>query len=179
MTELSSGEQARKARTTAKTLVLGVGNPILSDDGVGIHVLRQLEKKYWGIAGLEFDELFTGGLSLAERFVGYEKVIMIDALALEAGQPGEVHRLSIDDFKKTVRSYCVHDCNLATAYELLKKELGAEQLPQDVTIIAIEALELNEFGETLSEPVKQAIPKAIALVEQELAELLQKKCSDA
>ncbi|NHJ33323.1 MAG: hydrogenase maturation protease [Asgard group archaeon] len=85
----------------AEILVLGVGNPILSDDGVGIHVVTELEKNYSNISKIEFDELSTGGLSLAERFIGYKKVIMIDALALEDGKPGEVHRLTIDDFKRT------------------------------------------------------------------------------
>ena len=76
----------------AEWLILGVGNPILSDDGVGIHVVRALQKKYSNIPSIELDELDTGGLSLAERFIGYKKVVMIDALALEGGKPGQVHR---------------------------------------------------------------------------------------
>ncbi|MHA1186122.1 MAG: hydrogenase maturation protease, partial [Candidatus Heimdallarchaeota archaeon] len=93
----------------AETLVLGVGNPLLSDDGVGNHVVRELQKKYSIIPSIEFDELDTGGLSLAERFIGYKKVVMIDALALEGGKPGQVHRLTIDDFMVTKRQFCAHD----------------------------------------------------------------------
>ncbi|NHJ32057.1 MAG: hydrogenase maturation protease [Asgard group archaeon] len=158
----------------ANVLVIGVGNPILSDDGVGIHVLREIEKKYSHLSDLEFDELSTGGLSLAERFIGYKKVIMIDALALENGTPGEVHKLTIDEFKSTIHMYCAHDCNLPTAYDVLKKELGPEKLPDDVIIIGIEAERFDEFSESLSDKVAEAVPKAVALVEEELSKLFPK-----
>ena len=157
----------------AEILVLGVGNPILSDDGVGIHVLREIKEKHSDKPGLEFDDLSTGGLSLAERFIGYKVVIMIDALALENGTPGEVHRLTIDDFKKTKRMYCAHDCNLATAYDVLNEELGPEKLPDEVIIIGIEAEKFDEFSESLSEKVAKAVPKAVAMVEEELSRILE------
>ena len=159
----------------AEWLVLGVGNPILSDDGVGIHVIRELQKEYSNIPGLELDELDTGGLSLAERFVGYKKVIIIDALALENGKPGDVQRLTIDDFMSTKRMYCAHDCNLATAYDVLKEELGEDKLPDEVIIIGIEIKDFESFSEILSEKVAKAIPKAIKMVEKELEKILPKK----
>ncbi|HUT82248.1 MAG TPA: hydrogenase maturation protease [Candidatus Bathyarchaeia archaeon] len=172
MNELSS--QVFNKTTTAEWLILGVGNPILSDDGVGVHVVRKLQKKYSHIPALEFDELSTGGLSLAERFIGYKKVIMIDALALENGTPGEVHKLTIDEFKTTIHMYCAHDCNLPTAYDVLKKELGAEKLPEEVIIIGIEAERFDEFSESLSPKVEQAVPKAVLMVEEEIKKILPK-----
>ncbi|MHA1628593.1 MAG: hydrogenase maturation protease [Candidatus Heimdallarchaeota archaeon] len=168
MTGYSSLTQFKTA--SKRWLVLGVGNPILSDDGVGIHVLRVLKEKYADAPMLEFDEYDTGGLSLAERFVGYEKVIMIDALALENGTPGEVHRLTIVDFMTTKRMYCAHDCNLATAYDILKEKLGAELLPEEVVIIGIEIEKFDAFSEELTEKVANAVPKAVALVENEIKE---------
>jgi hydrogenase maturation protease len=172
MTEYSS--KIFNKTSNADVLILGVGNPILSDDGVGIHVLREIEKKYSYLSGIEFDELSTGGLSLAERFIGYKKVIMIDALALENGTPGEVHKLTIDEFKSTIHMYCAHDCNLPTAFDVLKKELGPEKLPDDVIIIGIEAERFDEFSESLSDKVAEAVPKAVALVEEELSKLFPK-----
>ena len=159
----------------AEWLILGVGNPILSDDGVGNHVVRKLKKKYFNVPSLEFDELDTGGLSLAERFVGYKKVVMIDALALHDGKPGQVLRLTIDDFMSTKRMFCAHDCNLATAYEVLREELGEDKLPEEVVIIGIEIEDFDSFSETLSEKVAKAIPKAIKMVEKELEHILPKK----
>jgi hydrogenase maturation protease len=159
----------------AEILILGVGNPILSDDGVGIHVVKKLEKNYSHISNIEFDELSTGGLSLAERFIGYNYVIMVDALALEDGTPGEVHRLTIDDFKKTKHMYCAHDCNLATAYDVLIKELGPEKLPEEVVIIGIEVERYDSFSEELSETVQKSVPIAVKMVEDELTKILPKK----
>ncbi|MHA1245218.1 MAG: hydrogenase maturation protease [Candidatus Heimdallarchaeota archaeon] len=156
----------------AEWLVLGVGNPLLSDDGVGNHVVRELKKKYSIIPNIEFDELDTGGLSLAERFIGYKKVIMIDALALENGKAGQVHRLTIDDFMVTKRQFCAHDCNLATAFAVLKEELGEDKLPNEVIIIGIEIEDFDSFSEVLSEKVAKAVPKAVNMVEKELKEIL-------
>ena len=82
--------------------------------------------------------------------------------------------LSIDDFMSTKRMYCAHDCNLATAYDILKTELGADKLPNEVIIIGIEIEHFDEFSETLSEKVEKAIPKAVKMVEEELKQILQK-----
>ena len=152
----------------ASTLILGIGNLILSDDGVGIHVVRELKKKFSSNTDLEFAEISTCGLSLAERFIGYKKVILIDALALENGSPGRVHKLTMNDFNNTIHMYCAHDCNLATAYSILLQELGSEKLPVDVKIIGIEVGKFDEFSTTLSKKVQKALPKAVALVIEEL-----------
>ncbi|MFW9922116.1 MAG: hydrogenase maturation protease [Candidatus Thorarchaeota archaeon] len=158
---------------SGKSLIIGVGNPILSDDGVGIHIVKILQKKFQHISNLEFDELSTGGLSLAERFIGYKNVLMIDAMALEGGIPGAVYRLTIEDFKNTVHTYCAHDCNLATAYEILKEKLGAEKMPENVVIIGIEVEVITEFSETLTKTVQKALPEAIALAEEEIREFIK------
>ena len=155
-----------------KALILGVGNPILSDDGVGIHVMRELQKKYSHLSCFEFDEVSIGGLSLAERFIGYDHVIMIDALALEGGIPGSVYRHTTDDYRTTIHTYCAHDCNLATAYDVLRKELGEDKLPSDIVIIGVEVEVINEFSEELSESVKNAVPKAIEIAEKEMKRIL-------
>lgn len=171
----SISSEAKTPTEPAKTLVLGVGNPILSDDGVGIHIVKKLQKKFQYYPHLEFDELSTGGLSLAERFIGYRNVLMIDAMALQDGIPGDVYRLTIEDFKNTIHTYCAHDCNLATAYEILKEELGAEKMPENVVIIGIEVEIYNEFSETLSETVQKALPEAIALAEKEIRGFIEQK----
>lgn len=170
MTEISSLNYNNTGN--APILVIGVGNPILSDDGVGIHIVREIEKKYSGNSKIDFDEVSIGGLSLVERFIGYEKVIMIDGLALQGGTPGDVYKFSIDDFRTTIHTYCAHDCNLATAYDLLKSELGEEKLPKDITIIGIEVETIDQFSESLTKTVQDAVPEAITIIEQELEKIL-------
>jgi hydrogenase maturation protease len=166
MTRVSSEVSQLQKKST--TLILGVGNPILSDDGVGIHVMRELQKKYSHIPNLEFDEVSIGGLSLAERFIGYDQVIMIDALALEGGKPGDVYRHTINDYRTTIHTYCAHDCNLATAYDILKEQLGEGKLPAEIVIIGIEVEIINKFSEELSDTEKKAMPKAPNIAEEEI-----------
>ena len=74
-----------------KTIVLGIGNLILSDDGVGIHVARELKKRIKN-KDITIDEAFTGGMNLLDLMIGYDKAIIIDAVKA-GGEPGMIYRL--------------------------------------------------------------------------------------
>ncbi len=63
-----------------KTLVLGMGNPILGDDGVGVRIAQEVQVALPADAGVDVSEACVGGLSLMERMVGYDTVILVDAL---------------------------------------------------------------------------------------------------
>ncbi|MEA2071513.1 MAG: hydrogenase maturation protease [Asgard group archaeon] len=151
-----------------KTLVIGIGNPILRDDGIGNHIVNLLSSKYSNLPHTEFLELSTGGLSLAEKFVGYEKVIIIDAVALENAKVGEVFRFGMADMKHMIHQYSAHDYNLATAYHILKTELDSKKLPKDVIIFGIQIEPSMYFGEGLSDRVTRAIPKVLNKIKKEL-----------
>ncbi|NHJ33322.1 MAG: hypothetical protein FK732_10690 [Asgard group archaeon] len=64
---------------------------------------------------------------------------------------------------------------MATAYDILIKELGPENLPDEVIIIGIEVERYDSFSEELSETVSKAVPKAVAMAEEELSKILSKK----
>lgn len=146
--------------TAPLTLVLGLGNPILSDDGVGWRVVEQAERAA-AFDGVEFDCVALGGLALMERLIGYRHAILVDAMQTDRGSAGQVHRLCLDDLP-TMHSGSVHDASLKIALEL-GRSLGA-QLPEDVLIIGIEAAQVLDFGETLSPPVEAAVPVAVDMV---------------
>lgn len=74
-----------------KTLVLGLGNPILSDDGVGLRVAAGLEGRLG--EGVTVIEASLAGLDLLELLSGYDRAIIIDAIQTEGGQPGRIYRL--------------------------------------------------------------------------------------
>ena len=65
-----------------KTIVLGVGNPILRDDGVGVHVIQQLKQQI-NDPNVTVDEALTGGMNLLDLILGYNKAILIDAIKME------------------------------------------------------------------------------------------------
>ena len=74
-----------------KTLVLGIGNPILQDDGVGIHVINEL-RPHLKNSKVTMDIAYTGGMNLLDMIRGFDKVILVDAIKQENSKTGEVKR---------------------------------------------------------------------------------------
>ena len=148
-----------------KTLVLGLGNPILSDDSVGFRVIEQLKARF-AKPGLTFTESCTSGLGLLEVIIGYDKLIIIDAIQTKGGQAGEIYKFTLDDLINTRYSSPPHGVNLATAIELGKK-LG-EHLPQQIVVFAIEVADVTNFSERCTPEVEKAIPLAVGMVAKEL-----------
>ena len=149
-----------------KILVLGVGNPILSDDGVGIHVARQL--KEMNLPGVTVEELAASGLELLDIVIGYDEVAIIDAIQTEGGKPGEFYELEERDFEKSIHGSSPHGINIATALALGRK-LVPEDMPKEVVFFAIEAKDLVNVCERLTPEVEKAIPGIVDRVARELA----------
>ncbi|MFX1243329.1 MAG: hydrogenase maturation protease, partial [Promethearchaeota archaeon] len=96
-----------------KTIILGVGNQILGDDGVGVHVVNEL-KQHIRDPDITIDEAITGGMNLLDLILGYEKAIIIDAVKTETGENGRVKRIPLSDFS-TMHSCNPHDVSLIEA----------------------------------------------------------------
>jgi len=150
-----------------KTLVLGLGNPILSDDGVGLQVVRQLKDRF-DKPDLGFVESSAAGLDLLDQIAGYDKLIIIDAIKTEGGEAGQIYKLSLEELSQTYHLASPHDINLATALELGRR-LGMA-LPQEIVIFAIEVVDVTTFGEKCTPIIEAAITKAVRLVAKELSE---------
>jgi len=150
-----------------KTLVLGIGNPILGDDGVGVHVAQELAKLIEDDA-ITVEDASTSGLNLLDIIPGYNKVIIIDAIRTEEGESGEIYRLRPEDFSKSVHlTTSMHDANLPTVIEMGNK-LIPEEMPSEIVIFAIEVEEIDKFTEEMTVKVKEAVPKVLNLVLGEL-----------
>lgn len=146
-----------------KTIVIGLGNPILTDDGVGVKAARLLKERLNGANGLngaavEVKELYVGGLALMDALTGYERAILIDA-ALTGSEPGTIHELSPSGLPATRNTFSTHDTNLPTALEV-GRTLGLS-LPEDIKIIAVEAADVETFSEELTEKVEKAVPVVV------------------
>jgi hydrogenase maturation protease len=148
-----------------KTLVLGIGNPILSDDGAGIKVAHEAGGKL-NDPQVTVAETSAAGLSLLDSIVGYDKVIIIDAIQTEKGRAGQIYRMGIEDFSLTKHFSSPHQINLATALELGKMLNLA--MPQEITVFAVEAKDITSFSEKCTPEVEQAIPEVVKMVLQEL-----------
>ena len=147
-----------KEEQNMKTLVLGIGNPILSDDAVGIKIAQLLEQQKPGLAVEQTNE---APIALIDLITGYDKLIIIDSIKTEQGKPGELHKLELDDFSSSQDFPFSHGMDIATAFEV-GKNLGC-RMPQSVRIYAVEVKDNETFAEQCTPEVAEKIP---AVVEQ-------------
>ena len=156
-----------------KTLIVGLGNPILTDDGIGVKVAYEVEKALSlqsPISNLHITEASVGGLRLMEMMIGYDRAIIVDAFTNGADNtPGRMHRMTLDDLRAispTQHSASAHDTTLVTALDS-GKEMGLH-LPDEVVIYAIEVENVIDFCAEPTTAVSAAIPKAVTAVLAEL-----------
>ena len=128
-----------------ETLVLGVGNLLLKDEGVGIHVIKALENEKLP-AHVHLMDGGTGGLHLLSWLQGYDRIIMIDA-TLDNNLPGTVRLIQP---------------RYATDFPPL---MSAHDLPE-THLIVISTLNINEVGMDLTPEVKAAVPKVIRMIQE-------------
>lgn len=149
-----------------KNLVIGLGNPILRDDGVGIRVAEEIRRRLNGRGDTDITELSVGGIRLMEAMAGYDRVFIIDAVMTGNQPPGAFSRLHIDDLGMSLHTSSTHDTNLACALE--SGRLAGQKIPSEIVIWGIEAVDVNDFGEQMSGPVEAAVPAVADAVMNEL-----------
>ena len=136
-----------------KTLILGVGNSILTDDGVGIKIAHKLKERN---PELEVTETSEAGIALLDLIVGYDKLIIIDSIKTEKGKPGELYKLELEALKPVANPSSSHGIDIATAYEIGQR-LGY-RMPKYISIYAVEIKDNTTFGEKCTEEVEGRIP---------------------
>ena len=152
------------------TLIIGLGNPLVTDDSVGLRVVEKLRPLLADRTDVEVSEDYWGGLRLMERMIGFDRAIVVDAI--QTGAPaGTVHLLTPDGIP-TQRSASAHDVNLSTALEF-GRQAGAHLPGNDqIRLVGIEAADILTFGERCTPAVQAAIPRAVEVVLETLNTLL-------
>jgi len=148
-----------------KTLVLGLGNPTRCDDGVGNRIAQVLQKEIHD-SKVTVLEINAAGLELLDFLPDYDRAIIVDAIQTLGGKAGQIHRLSLQGLASGKYPTTTHDFGLGAALELGAK-LGLA-LPKKITILAVEVVDVTTFSQDLTPKVKQAIPKVVVLVLQEI-----------
>ena len=144
--------------TNKKTLILGLGNNILTDDGIGSRLVCDLSQMI-GDLNVHYNTACCGGLEIIEYIKGYEQVIFIDAIHTAEGRPGDVFYFIPSDFRETSHLSSLHDISFLTALKLGNSlNLG---LPTDLHIIAVEIIEDMEFSEEFTTPLKERYPRIL------------------
>jgi len=135
-----------------KILIHGIGNEILTDDGIGPKLVKSL-KGNLSKNDIDFETAFLGGLEILEHIQGYNTVIFIDAIKTKDGIPGTVYQLSPENFDTTVHLSSVHDVSFLTSVALGKK-LGLD-IPQSIHIIAVEIVEDRIFDDNFTPQIQE------------------------
>ena len=150
-----------------KTLILGLGNPLLGDDAIGLKVAGRLRDRLLGRDDVDVQEDEAGGLRLMERLTGYQRAIIVDAI-VSGGTPGTICRMESGDVP-TQRTAIAHGIDLPRALAL-GRQLGYP-MPAEVRIVAIEAESVLEFRHDMTPAVAAAVEPAVAAVLDEVERL--------
>jgi hydrogenase maturation protease len=140
-----------------RTVVLGLGNPVLCDDGVGLAVVSALRKllEVTPIPGVDVLASTRAGFELIELLRDYRRAILVDCLALPDPQPGRVRRLGLDDVSGSSRLVNTHEVSVGVAFQLAER-MGI-RMPTEVEILAIEAGDTCTIFEGLTPAVEAAV----------------------
>jgi len=139
------------------TLIIGLGNTILTDDGVGIYVSREIARRI-GNSDVVVKEASIGGLELIESMAGFERAILIDAVNIKRERVGSLIRLRPEDLKGG-SAMSRHQISFYEALQL-GRELNLD-LPDEIVIYGINVKDSMTFGESCTEEVESSIPNIV------------------
>lgn len=138
------------------TLVLGLGNTLLGDEGIGVHVIQKMQNEYSDLNGVTFLDGGTLSFTLASYIEEANNLVIIDAAQLNR-TPGEISVFegeNMDHFVTGNRNKSVHEVNIT---DILALAYLTDHLPKRRALIGIQP-KFIDWSDTLSEPVEQAIP---------------------
>jgi len=187
-----------------RTLVLGMGNPILCDDAVGIRLARELRARFeerlatgteaipgsrvilgdTSAKGIPTDsdvhfieDCSVGGLNLLDLVIGYERLIVFDSIRTPGETAGDWHAMTGATFRETMNLGCVHDANFTTALELGRLMDACVPRPEDVHIFAVEIVDNTTFSEHMTPELEAAYGDFSSEIMREALALLRSASS--
>ncbi|QSG13963.1 hydrogenase maturation protease [Halapricum desulfuricans] len=148
------------------TLVLGIGNEIKRDDIVGLEVVAALETRL-DSPDVAFETMNSGRLMLIDELSGHDQVCIVDSIVTEDGEPGDWYVFDPQAVEPDKESggLATHNVGLGTLTTL--GEAMGESMP-GITIYAIEVADPFEYGEGMTDPVREALPDLIDDIGEEI-----------
>ena len=149
----------------SRRLVLGLGNDLLGDDGIGLRVVGVLRHRP-SLAGFDFETADAAGLGLLDLLAGYDQAFIVDCVAADGGPPGQVRLLHPEELGAPL--------NLSSHYAGLPEVLALGQrlglsLPE-VQVVAISVKDPYHIGIGLSAGLRRALSAILDTVERILLE---------
>jgi hydrogenase maturation protease len=144
-----------------KTIVLGIGNPFLADDSVGIKVAEAFE----GIVDTKI--LTNTDFNIIDSVLGYDRAIIVDGIRTDSA-PGTIIELGMDLIFNSYKFSGTHNLSLGTSLKI-GYDLFGDEMPKDIRIIGIEVEDTESFGKGCTSKVVAAIAPAVELVKKYIA----------
>jgi len=146
-----------------KTVIVGVGNDIVKDDGAGLFAVRLLKSNNLP-NNVDVKESERGGIYLLDLLEGYDRAILIDAVKSGKNRIGELYESSLDDFKNLQKPDSLHSVDIISGLEFYKKQ--NIKVPDQIIIYSIEVENIEEFGVGLTPEVEKGVRKLVELIIQ-------------
>jgi hydrogenase maturation protease len=141
-----------------RSIIIGLGNPLLTDDAVGPRVAR-LVYDTLDSPVVELCQLAVGGVELMETIIGYQNAVIIDAILTETGKPGACYLLDLARCPPTGHTNMSHEIGLLEGLELGRR-LGLA-VPDFVQVYAVKIVDPFTFGTKMTKQVERAIPRVV------------------
>jgi len=151
---------------TNDAVVIGIGNLLLSDEGIGIHVVRALMRRGREFPGVDLLDLGASGMELFHKIAGRRKAILIDCALMDEA-PGTIRRFTPDEVRsrKEVSALSFHEGDLLDVLDLSKR---VGECPEEVVIFGIQPQDFSP-SETPSPLLQGRMGEYTARIEDELA----------
>jgi hydrogenase maturation protease len=148
------------------TVVLGLGNPLMSDEGIGVYLIRQLSEHQDEFPSVEFIDAGTGGMNILHLIANRKRAVIIDCVKM-GKKPGTIKRFEPADVKtvKKMTHFSLHEADILRIIDL-SKQLG--EYPNHIVIFGIEPESL-ELGQKLSKTLAGRIDAYLADIRSELS----------
>ncbi len=158
-----------------RTLLLGLGNPILTDDSVGIRLAADIAARLGARPGVDvLPDCPLTGLGLLDVLPGYDRIIVLDSIRTAGGIPADWYRFTAESLRETTHLSNIHDANFATALELGRRMGRPLPFDREIHILAVEVEENAAFSEALSPRLAEAYPRILEEVCAEVRDILER-----
>ena len=153
--------------SSVKIKILGCGNILTSDEGVGIHVIKRLSELQLP-KNIEIIDAGAGGIPILDLFKDSRKVIIVDAISTIDGEDGEVYRFTDRELlDKEMTSIAMHNLNLADVVRV-GRIIQPELMPEEIVVFGIEVEREETFNVELSPKVKSSVPVVVEMILSEI-----------
>ncbi|MBN1594342.1 hydrogenase maturation protease [candidate division FCPU426 bacterium] len=150
-------------------LILGLGNPLLTDDTIGLLAVQKAEADLSGFfPQTVFKSAYQGTFDLLHELAGFSHAIIIDSICTGHHPPGFCHQFTPADLAKLTHACLVnwHSLNLPTLLQTGQK--CGFPLPREILLFAVEGTEFTAFSEEPTPEVKKAIDPLIQKIARQL-----------